>query len=204
MDPVVVGADPAPGAPLTSQQWGKTPLPHFQTLITYNVTAGPVKISPYFNGFWQRIGRTSPTGTSLSLDPLGGGAGIDLTIADFKIGGGGSIEHGTNLYVPLVGPETVDGNGALRDGVGFYADAMYTVGPVDLSAGYGLSTLKRTTFDESLNLNINKSQSNIHGAIQYHIAPLTFVAELNVLHHEWHLGNTQNVQVISLGADFVY
>ncbi len=201
MDPVAVGQDPAAGAPLDSQAWAKTPLPHFQTLITYNVTAGPVKLSPHFNGFWQRVGRA---GTTQSLDPIGGGIGLDLTAGDFKIGGGGSMEHGTNLYVPLVGRETVDGNGGLRDGVSFYADAMYTVGPVDLSAGYGQSGLKRTPFDESLNLNINKVQSNIHGAIQYHIAPLTFVAELNVLHHEWYLGNKQNVQVISLGADFAY
>jgi predicted porin len=163
-----------------------------------------VKVSPHFNGFWQRVGRTSPTGTSQSLDPIGGGAGLDLTIGDFKIGGGGSFEHGTNLYVVFVGSETIDGSGALRDGTSFYADAMYTVGPVDLSAGYGQSGIKRTTFDEANNLNINKVQSNIHGAIQYHIAPLTLVAELNVLHHEWYLGNTQNVQVVSLGADFVY
>jgi hypothetical protein len=160
-----------------------------------------VKVSPHFNGFWQRIGRG---GTSQWRDPIGGGLGLDVEIGPFKIGGGGSMEHGSNLYVPLVGRETIDGDGNLRDGVGFYADAMLSLGPVDLSAGYGQSGLKRTSFDQAQNLNINKRQGNIHGAIQYHLKPITLVLELNSLHHEWHLGNTQNVQVISLGADFAY
>ena len=201
LDPIAVGQDPAMGAAPDSQAWGRTPLPHFQTLITYNVTAGPVKVSPHFNGFWQRVGRA---GTNEWRDPMGGGLGLDVELGPVKVGGGGSIEHGTNLYVPLVGRETIDGDGNLRNGVGFYADAMVTVGPVDLSAGYGQSGLKRTSFDEAQNLNINKLQGNIHGAVQYHISSLTLVAELNALHHEWYLGNKQNVQVFSLGADFAY
>lgn len=201
LDPVRVGQDAAAGTPPDSQFWGRTPLPNFQTLITYDVTAGPVKVSPYFNGFWQRIGRG---GTNDWRDPIGGGGGIDFTIGPVKLGGGGSAEHGTNLYVPLVGPETIDGDGNLRNGVGFYADAMVTIGKVDLSGGYGQTQLKRTSFDKAQNLNINKMQGNAHGAIQYHLEPLTLVAELNSLHHEWYLGNKQNVQVISLGADFAY
>jgi len=135
---------------------------------------------------------------------MGIGAGLDLTIDIFKIGGGGSFEHGTNLYVPLVGNETVDGNGTLRDGASFYGDAMLTLGPVDIAAGYGQSGIKRTAYDEANAFNINKVQSNIHGSIQYHIAPLTFVADLNLLHHEWYAGNKQDVQVVSLGANFAY
>lgn len=201
LDPVAVGQDPTMGAPLDSQAWSRTPLPHFQALLTYNVDAGPLKVSTYFNGFWQRVGRA---GTNAWRDPVGGGAGVDLAVGPLKIGGGGSMEHGTNLYVPLVGRETIDGDGNLRDGVAFYADAMVTLGPIDVSAGYGQSRLKRTDFDEAQNLNINKYQGNIHGAVQYHIEQLTLVAELNSLHHEWHLGNEQNVQVVTVGADFTY
>jgi len=201
LDPVQIGQDPAMGAPPDSQAWGRTPLPHFQTLITYSVTAGPVKLSPHFNGFWQRVGRG---GTTQWRDPMGGGAGLDLEVGPFKIGGGGSYEHGTNLYVPLVGRETIDGDGNLRNGVSFYADAMLSIGQVDISGGYGQSGLKRTSFDKAQDLNINKMQGNAHGAIQYHLTPVTLVAELNSLHHEWYLGNKQNVQVISLGMDFAY
>ncbi len=210
MDPVQVGEEGPMGAPVPySSLWPKTPLPHFQTLITYNLDAGMVKAMVHFNGFWQRIGRNftppgSMTAVSQWRDPLGGGAGLDLTIDIFKIGGGGSFEHGTNLYVPLVGSETVDGNGTLRDGTSLYADAMLTLGPVDLAAGYGQATLKRTAYDEVNSPNINKVQRNIHGSIQYHIAPLTFVADLNLLHHEWYAGNKQDVQVVSLGANFAY
>jgi hypothetical protein len=206
MDPVQVGEEGPGGTPVPySSLWPKTPLPHFQTLVTYNLDAGAVKAMVHFNGFWQRIGRNFGTPlVSQWRDPIGGGAGLNLTIDIFKIGGGGSFEHGTNLYVPLVGSETVDGNGTLRDGTSFYGDAMVTLGPVDIAAGYGQANLKRTAYDEANSPNINKMQSNIRGSIQYHVAPLTFVAGLNLLHHEWYAGNKQNVQVFSLGANFAY
>jgi hypothetical protein len=73
-----------------------------------------------------------------------------------------------------------------------------------VNAGYGQANLERSTFDESNKLNIDKSQRNVYAGVQYHLAPLTFVAELNLLHHEWYQGNTQNVSVASLGADFAY
>jgi hypothetical protein len=64
--------------------------------------------------------------------------------------------------------------------------------------------LDRSSFDEMNRLNINRSQRNVYLGVQYHWAPLTFVAELNLLHHEWYLGNTQDVTIFSLGADFAY
>src|SRR5439155_18949876 len=135
-------------------------------------------------------------GTSDTLDPFGVGGGLDLHIGSIlKLGGGGTHEHGTNLYVPLVGTETIDGAGKLRDGAGFYAHAMVTLGSLDLSAGFGQAMLNLSDFDKMNNLNINKSQRNIYGAIQYHFGPLTYVAELNLLHHDFHLGNKQDVTV---------
>jgi hypothetical protein len=164
-------------------------------------------VNPYFNGFWEQVGRApgmGRTNVDQSLNPMGGGAGIDLYAGDFKIGAGGEIEHGTGLHGPLYGDDSVDGAGQLRDGVSFYAHALYSLGPVDISGGVGQAGLKRSSFDEANNLNINKSQRNIHAALQYHWEPLHFVAEMNLLHLEWHLGNTQDIQVFSVGADFVY
>ncbi|HEY0714213.1 MAG TPA: hypothetical protein VGF45_16140, partial [Polyangia bacterium] len=74
MDPIAVGADPVtaptPPAVADSQAWARTPLPHFQALVTYDLDLGALKVSPYFNGFWQRVGRA---GTSNTLDPRGAG-----------------------------------------------------------------------------------------------------------------------------------
>jgi hypothetical protein len=98
----------------------------------------------------------------------------------------------------------VDGAGNLRNGMGFYAQARYTINQVDIAAGYCQSGITRSTFDEAMNLDINKVQRNIWGAVQYHTDPITWVAELNSLHHEWYGGEKQAVNVVSLGASFAY
>lgn len=140
-----------------------------------------------------------------TLNPYGAGAGIDFFVANFfKIGAGGSYEHRTNLHVPLVGNESVDGAGNLRNGAGFYAQARYTINQVDIAAGYGQSGLSRSSCDAMNSLDINEVQRNYWGAVQYHTDPITWVAELNSLHHEWYGGEKQAVEVISLGASFAY
>ena len=204
-DPVAVGADMmGPGGTPVSQAWHKTPTPHFQTLAMYELAFGRVKLKPFFNGFAQQIGRTEGN-TDKTLTPYGVGGGLDVFLGSmFKLGAGGSSEQGTNLYVPLVGNETVDGAGNLRHGASIYVQGMLTLGNLDLSAGFGQATLDRTTFDQNNNLNINRLQRNVHGALQYHVGPLTWVAEVNVLHHEYHAGSTQDMTVVSLGADFAY
>jgi hypothetical protein len=211
LDPVKVGGDGGHAdIPGVSQGFTRTPLPQFQTLVMYNLNAGTLKVNPYFNGFWQQAGRA---GTSDTINPMGGGAGVDLNIGlgedlALKIGAGGEVEHGTALYVPLFGSEVVDGDGKLRDGVSFYGHAMLSAGSIDINAGYGQAGVTRTDFDKAQNagagLNMNKNQHNIYAGLQYHMKPLTFVAEVNLLHHEWYAGNKQDVQVISLGADFAY
>jgi predicted porin len=202
LDPIKVGGNQMTmaGVPV-SQEWARTPLPHFQTLLLYQATLGSVELKPYFNGFWQRVGKQ---GTDLAIDPLGGGAGVDARVGGLKLGAGGTVERGSTMYVPLVGNEIVDGNGELRTGRSFYLHGLYTFGNVDVNAGYGQALLDRTSFDEQNKLNINRSQRNIYLGLQYHLTPLTFVAELNLLHHEWYLGNTQDVTIFSLGADFSY
>jgi len=203
LDPVTVGSATSPMFMMmpTSQLWSRKPLPHFQTLITYSTTIGSLTINPYFNGFWQQIGKA---GSGDTLNPFGTGGGVDVFVGAFKIGAGGSYEKGTTLYVPLFGAEAIDGNNQLRDGAGFYAQARYTIGQVDVMAGYGQSGLNRSAFDTTNNIDINKVQRNIWGAVQYHTDPITWVAELNSLHHEWYGGEKQAVEVISLGASFAY
>ena len=51
---------------------------------------------------------------------------------------------------------------------------------------------------------IAKESGATWGAVQYHMDPITWVAELNSLHHEWYGGEKQAVEVISLGASLAY
>jgi predicted porin len=202
LDPVTLGSDAMmAGATPVSQAFVRTPLPAFQVLAVYNAALGGLKLTPYFNGYWQRVGRA---GVADTLDPMGGGAGVDLQFGPLKLGAGGTLEKGTTLYVPLFGAEIIDGAGQLRSGNSFYVQAMLTLGPVDINAGFGQAALEQSDNDRLNNLNINKDQRNIYGGLQYHVGPLTWVAEFSLLHHRWYAGNTQSVNFFSLGAAFGY
>ena len=187
-----------------SQLFARRPLPMFQTLVRYEGDFGSVKIIPHFNGFWQKVGKAD---SSDSLNPMGGGVGLDLQIGSLHVGGGATVESGTSFYGPFYSKASIiDGAGKLRGGSSFYGHALYSInGIVDLSAGYGKANISRTDWDTANDFNINKNQSNIHAAIQWHWFPsVTFLAEVNVLRHEWHKGNVQNVQLFNLGANFAY
>lgn len=202
LDPVKLGTDAMmSGALPISQEFARTPLPAFQLLALYEAALGTVKLKPYFNGYWQRVGRA---GAATTLDPMGGGAGLDLVLGPVKLGAGGTLEKGTTLYVPLFGAEIIDGAGQLRTGNSLYVHGMLTLGPVDLNAGYGQATLNQSDNDRANAFNINDTQRNIYAGLQYHVGPLTWVAELALLHHTWYAGNTQAVNFFSLGASFGY
>jgi predicted porin len=204
LDPVTAGVDPPAGGPPVSVAYNKRPLPMFQTLIRYEGDFGTFKLIPYFNGFTQTVGRA---GTDDTLQPMGGGAGLDFAVGGFHVGAGGTLEHGTSFYGPLYTPSSViDGNAKLRNGSSFYAHALYSFdGVVDINAGYGQTNIKRTTFDEQNDLNVQTMQSNAYGAVQYHWEKfVTFIAEVNLLRHKWDAGNKQNVKLFNLGMSLTY
>ena len=202
LDPVVLGSDTMmSGTMPVSREFARTPLPAFQTLVMYEAGSGAMKIRPFFNGYWQRVGRA---GAATTLDALGGGAGLDLHLGPVKLGAGGTLEQGTSLYVPLFGAEVIDGAGQLRTGNSFYAHGLVTLGAVDLNAGYGQATLNQSANDRMNAFNINRTQRNIYAGLQIHQGPLTWVAELSLLKHGWYAGNTQAVSFFSLGASFGY
>jgi predicted porin len=200
LDPETAGADAAP----LSVPYTRRPLPMFQTLARYEGDFGTFQLIPYFNGFMQTVGQV---GTNDTLTPWGAGGGLDVHVAGLRVGVGGSFENGAGFYGPLYsGAAVIDGAGELREGSAFFAHARYTFGDVvDVSGGYGQANINRTSNDELNNLNVEEMQSNIHAAVQYHWdTSLTFVAELNLLSHEWVAGNSQDVQVFTVGASFTY
>jgi len=200
LDPVVAGTD----APTISVAYNRRQLPMFQTLIRYEGDFGSFKLIPYFNGFMQQVGQV---GTSNTLTPWGAGGGLELHVAGLRLGAGGTLESGTGFYGPLyTSASVIDGASKLRKGNSFFAHALYSFGGViDLSAGYGQANNNRTANDKANNLNTEKTQGNAHAALQYHWdTSLTFVAEVNILSHEWVAGNSQDVQVFSTGASFTY
>ena len=202
LDPVKLGSNAmmSGGMPI-SQEFARTPLPAFQLLALYEAAMGSVKFKPYFNGYWEEVGKA---GASDTLDALGAGAGLDVQFGPVKLGAGGTLEKGTTMYVPLFGAEIIDGAGQLRTGNSFYVHGMVTLGSVDINAGYGQAALDQSDNDKANNFNINKDQHNIYAGLQYHVGPLTWVAELSLLHHNWYAGNTQSVTFFTLGASFGY
>jgi predicted porin len=199
LDPVVAGTD----APTISVAYTRRQLPMFQALIRYEGDFGSFKLIPYFNGFMQQVGQV---GTDNTLTPWGAGGGVELHVAGLRLGVGGTLESGTGFYGPLyTSASVIDGAGELRKGNSFLAHALYSFdGVIDISAGYGQANTHRTDNDEANNLNVEEMQSNAHAALQYHWDTLTFVAEVNILSHEWVAGNSQDVQVFTTGASFTY
>jgi predicted porin len=205
LDPETAGVDSA-----FSVEFSRRPLPMFQGLVRYEGVFGSVKVIPFFNTFAQMVGQDRSRAPMIvgpdTLTPFGIGGWVELHIAGLKVGGGGTIESGTSFYGPLYTPATViDGAGKLRPGSNFFAHALYSFETVDISAGYGQANISQTDDDKANDFNFQKVQSNTYGAFQYHFDKnLTFIAELNVLHHGWVHGNKQNVQVINLGSTFSY
>jgi hypothetical protein len=200
LDPETAGAD----APQFSVPYTRRPLPMFQMLARHEGDFGTFKLIPYFNGFLQTVGQV---GTNETLTPWGAGGGLEVHVAGLRAGAGGGFEDGSGFYGPLYSAAAViDGAGELRQGYSFFAHALYSFGGiVDVSGGYGQANINRTTNDEANDLNVVTKQSNVHAAIQYHWDPsLTFVAEVNLLSHEWVAGNSQDVRVLSVGASFTY
>jgi len=203
VDPTAAGQDPAMGAPADSMRFARTPIPMFQTLIMYNLDLGGIKINPFFNGFWQRLGRA---GSDTNLDALAGGAGLDLTLGPVRVGAGGTMEKGDSLYAPLITGSPIDGVGQLRTGSSFYVHALASLGPVDINAGFGQAQLDQSDDDKAKNFAIINQHRNIYAGLQYHVGSvLTWVAEINLLHHTWHASTaTQDVTLFTLGANFAY
>jgi predicted porin len=200
LDPVIAGAD----VPTISVPYTRRPLPMLQTLVRYEGDFGSFKLIPYFNGFMQQVGRV---GTSETLTPWGAGGGLEVHVAGLRAGAGGTFESGTGFYGPLyTSASVIDGAGELREGNSFFVHALYSFGGVvDLSAGYGQAKLNPSANDEANDLNLQEKQSNVHAAVQYHWDTfLTFVAEVNLLRHEWVAGNSQDVQLFNVGASFTY
>lgn len=200
LDPVTAGAD----VPMVSVPYTRRPLPMFQALARYEGDLGMLKLIPYFNGFMQPVGQA---GTTQTLTPFGTGGGLEVHVAGLRAGAGGTYEQGAGFYGPLyTGATVIDAAGQLREGNSFFAHALYNFwGVFSVSGGYGQTNIKRTASDVANGLNLQETQSNIYGAVQYHwMGFLTFLAEVNVLHHGWVSGNSQDVQLFNLGTSFAY
>ena len=71
---------------------------------------------------------------------------------------------------------------------------------MDINAGYGQATLERSDFDQLNNLNINKDQRNIYAGLQYHVGPLTWVAELALLEQRLVRGQHPGGELLQPGS----
>jgi hypothetical protein len=156
-------------------------------------------IDLFTNGMWQRAVQTDG---DAKLEAYGVGYGGRLGLGPVKLGFVGGWDHGGGMYVPL-GDVSIDTEGHLRDVATLWGQLMYTLGPVDLTAGVGRARMYATAADDNDPMaSLIKSHLGINGAVMYHLGPVVLVAQYFRMVHDWQRGQRQAINVFNTGATF--
>lgn len=184
----------------------RTPLPNFQLLAMYDIKFGSTTVKPHIEAFWQRVGNDEAAAVPVEHNVTGVGLGVDIYVDDFlKLGANYCIESGTDLYAISATGLSVDGVGQLRDGTCLSINGRFTTGNLDITATYGFANVDPTDNDIASGINLFEQNTGIQAGLQYHMYDtIHWIAEFSNLKHEWMLGNTRTVNIVTLGASMTY
>jgi len=206
--------DPA----MINEQWNRTPLPRFETELTYHVdrTVGKDlpkdELNAFVNALSQQVGRVAELAPQPMLhsgvpadatrNVYGIGAGLWGRISGFALGASGWYGEGLGTATPF-GNTAVDELGELRKHFGYLAIANYRAGDFEVALSYGSTNAQETGWDKAPvnpdKISVIKQLRGIGGKLAYHVTPVVFSIDGMNLHHEWHRGETQDVNVVSAG-----
>ena len=179
--------------------YGQTPLPRFETEALEHWEHESLTVDLFVNGMWQRAGLT---GGEKTIDAYGVGYGGRVGLGPLKVGFVAGWDHGGGMYVPL-GDVAIDAAGDLRNVATQWGQAMYSIGPCDLTTGVGMARMFATRTDaidpmESL----IKRHLGINGGVLWHLGPVVLVAQYFRMVHTWQGGQRQAINVFNTGATF--
>ncbi|HKQ71751.1 MAG TPA: porin [Polyangiaceae bacterium] len=209
--------DPAAIEPSLGQGptgWTRTPMPRFETEVTYKKTFGGTdELNIWANGLTQAIARTGHVPPQPMINNpgipadaqrtvFGYGGGIWGRFSGFGIGVTGWAGSGLGTAWAL-GNTAIDSIGKLRQHFGYLGIANYRAGNFEVAASYGSTNVRETDWDKNgdpmVKLSVIKEVRGIGGKIAYHMTPVVFSIDAMNLHYAWHRGETQDANVISGG-----
>ncbi|HXU81924.1 MAG TPA: porin [Polyangia bacterium] len=193
-DPRRIGPDT--GGP---SSYGQTPLPRLEAEAVEHWERSSLTVDLFTNGMWQKAGQT---GGEATIEAYGFGYGGRIGLGPAKLGFVGGWDHGGGMYVPL-GDVAIDAEGHLRNVATYWGQAMYSIGPVDLTGGVGTARMYATAADNADPMvSLIKRHLGINGAVLWHLGPVVLVAQYFRMVHTWHRGQEQAINVFNTGATF--
>lgn len=189
--------------------WDRTNAPRPEAELTFEQPLGGIgKVVLFGNGAYQKLyKRDSPDNTHAA----GFGYGGRVEVGPVHLGVAGHYGKGLGLNYALEPSDaTVDFSGALRKFDGYYAQAQVVAGPVDFSAGWGITRVFLGP-DDSITVNGNiphsivKSQMGTNAGVVYHLKPWMHL-DLDYFKADfaWFLGEKQTVHTFSTGVTFTW
>ncbi len=101
-------------------------------------------------------------------------------------------------------PGPPDADGELRGFKGYLAHGTYKVGDWDVGAGVGGSLVSDTADDRNSTRSLISSNTAIHGVVYRHIGNLVLGAEFMHWISHWHRGESQQLEFMGFGANYLW
>ena len=180
--------DPAMIDAFANPNWNRTPLPRFETELTFHKNlAEKDEINVWANGLTQTVGRTTeqqptpggppPIAADAVVNVFGVGGGAWGRVSGLGIGATGWYGKGLGTAWAM-GSTAIDDAGELRTHFGYLAIGSYRAGDFEIAFSYGSANAKETAWDASPDNTVKISlikQVRAFGAdIAYHVGPITF------------------------------
>jgi len=190
--------------------WDRTKWPRPEAELTFEQPLSTIgKVVLFGNGAYQSLYKKD---SSQSTHAAGFGYGGRLEVGPVHLGVAGHYGTGLGLNYALEPSDaTLDFTGALRKFDGYYVQSQVVLGPVDVSAGWGITRVFLGPTDSIRDANGNiphsvvKSQMGINGGVVYHVRPYLHLSlDYFRAQFAWFLGETQNLNVASAGTTFTW
>jgi hypothetical protein len=191
--------------------WDRSGIPRFEGELTVEQPLGTIgKIVLFGNGAYQKLFKRDDTISSTHA--AGFGYGGRLEVGPVHLGVAGHYGKGLGLNYALEPSDaTLDASGALRTFDGYYVQSQVVLGPVDVSAGWGITRVFLDANDSIVDSNGNiphsvvKNQMGTNAGVVYHLKPWMHLdIDYFRANFSWFLGEKQAVNTVSAGVTFTW
>ncbi len=198
-----------------------SPYPRVDSEASYDQKFGSVHVRVLGQSMFDRIGTsTTPNGTpgdpnymagTLTMKNIWGVMGTAIVnVGGLTLGGGGWQGSGVGERIPLEAADAAhplyqDPKGNLRQFRGFYGNGRFQLGGHSLTAGGGILFVQATPFEIMMPENSPlKQQLEFHAVYNYQFDSIILNVEAMRWKSEWSQGETQVLNFIGAGINYVW